>query len=244
MQFIRRHFSLLLLLSIVQLSVNTQTIEQTSNESQIPQDSQTPTPTETIAPTDQSAPAIPQKDQEIFDFTNQIRQDPKILIPYLQQLYASFVGNTMHPDGLKYGIVTKEGPSAVLEAIEFLNNTKPVGPLTWDQSLANSCINLVEDIGPKGLFQTTNSNGETFEERIHNFANSGNEEENIYREYAENLFFGNLSVKNIIAHMIIGDGSPGRQLRNQIFSSDFTKMGVFSGPHSKYREMICMDFSN
>eukprot|EP00347_Sterkiella_histriomuscorum_P007078 403350336 len=220
----------------------TQTQTQTPTETltPTPTETQTPTPTETQAPT----PTIPQKDLEILNLTNQIRQNPKILIPYLQQLFASIVGNTMYPDGHNQGIDTFEGPSAVLEAINFLNSTEPLGPLTWDQYLADACEYLVEDIGPKGLVQHENSNGETFSQRVANFTRVQNEQENRNPVYGENLFFGNEPAQNILATLIIDDGLPGRGHRKNIFTPYYTRTGGFSGPHSIYQEMSCMAFSS
>eukprot|EP00347_Sterkiella_histriomuscorum_P014752 403359673 len=243
----------------IQTSTETQTPTPTETQAPTPTETQTPTPTETQAPTPTEtqtptptetylqAPTpsiIPQKDMEILDFTNQIRQNPKILIPYLIQLYDSFQGNIMYPDGQIYGRNTDEGPSAVLEAIEFLNSTDPVGPLVWDQNLADTCQYLVEDIGPKGLFQHENSNGETFSKRVNQFTQDQNERENRKPYFGENLHFGSDTVQNTLVYLIIDDNVPNRGHRTNIFAARFKRMGGFSGPHARYDEINCMDFSS
>ena len=46
---------------------------------------------------------------------------------------------------------TQEGPSAVLEAIEYLKKVKAVGVLKWNQVLNDSATQHCADIGPTGL---------------------------------------------------------------------------------------------
>ena len=59
-----------------------------------------------------------------------------------------------------------EGEDAFNEAISFLNSLPPLKPLIWDDNLAQSANEHVNDIGPKGLLIYQSSNGLEPEDRI------------------------------------------------------------------------------
>ena len=61
---------------------------------------------------------------------------------------------------------TKEGKSAVNEAIEYLNRLEPVKPLRWNEELGRASRDHVIDIGPKGLVQHESSDGTSVKERL------------------------------------------------------------------------------
>lgn len=59
------------------------------------------------------------------------------MIPDLQAMLTHFGGtdNKVYTKPGQIGIVTNEGPTAVQEAIDFLNNATAVEAVTWDQML-------------------------------------------------------------------------------------------------------------
>ena len=59
-----------------------------------------------------------------------------------------------------------EGEDVFNEAISFLNSLPPLKPLIWDDNLAQSANEHVNDIGPKGLLIYQSSNGLEPEDRI------------------------------------------------------------------------------
>ena len=59
-----------------------------------------------------------------------------------------------------------EGDNVFKEAIQFLKSLPPLKPLQWDQNLARSAQEHVEDIGPKGLLLYQSSDGTEPEDRI------------------------------------------------------------------------------
>ena len=68
---------------------------------------------------------ISEVDKKIWTLHNEIRRDPKVLIPDLQQMLEQFDGMLLKRQG-KVTLRTKEGKDAVQEAINFLKNQQPV----------------------------------------------------------------------------------------------------------------------
>ena len=66
-------------------------------------------------------------------------------------------------------LVTKEGPVAVKEAIEFLNLQEPVGALEWSDYLWQASRDHTKDIGPKGLTGHDGSNGSSSKDRLNKY---------------------------------------------------------------------------
>jgi uncharacterized protein YkwD len=85
---------------------------------------------------------------DVFEAHNKMRTNPKSFIPTLEKMLASFSGNIMVTD--KGRLMTKEGPSAVKEAIKFLKKQKPVSALRWDLVMMQAPRDHVLDQGPKG----------------------------------------------------------------------------------------------
>jgi len=97
-------------------------------------------------------------------------------------------------------IRTKEGPSAILEAIEFISQKQPVKPLKWSQELSEASKSHVLDIGPKGLAGHESSiNQMSVKERLSQFGN-------IVICYGESLAFNCIEAKEVLIDLIIDDG--------------------------------------
>ena len=62
-----------------------------------------------------------------------------------------------------------EGEDVFKEAIGFLTNLTPLQPLEWDENLAQSALEHVNDIGPKGLLLYQSSDGTEPEDRIEKY---------------------------------------------------------------------------
>ena len=93
--------------------------------------------------------AVAEIDKEIFALHNQIRQDPKSIVPDLEQMLDSFENEVfLIRDGGRAKIKTKEGAKAVQEAIEAMNATEPMQPLNWSTGITSACKDHVADIGP------------------------------------------------------------------------------------------------
>ena len=88
--------------------------------------------------------------QPILEALNKLRTDPKSYIPECEKLIAKFEGDLLKEPG-KTTLRTKEGPTAVSEAIEYLKRIEPCGALRFNVELAKVARAHISDCGPKGL---------------------------------------------------------------------------------------------
>lgn len=131
---------------------------------------------------------------------------------------------------------TKEGPSAVNEAIEYLNRLDPVKPLKWSEGLARAAAFHVNDTGPKGLVQYESYDGTSVKERLKKYGK-------IVTCYGENLSFHCDTAMDVILQLVVDDGVPNRGHRDNIFNPDFRVVGINTGPHKDFETMTNLDYA-
>ena len=129
-----------------------------------------------------------------------------------------------------------EGDNVFKEAIQFLKELPPLKPLQWDVNLAQSAQEHVDDIGPKGLLLYQSSDGTEPEDRITKY---GNYEESL----GENIDFGPNDAMGVIISLTLDDGEEERPHRENLFKSDYQKVGIACGPHKTEFQMCVMDFA-
>jgi hypothetical protein len=61
--------------------------------------------------------------------------------------------------GKEFSIRTKEGATAIHDALDILKDQQAVEPLSWNSLLTNASREHVEDIGPKSLMTFDSSDG-------------------------------------------------------------------------------------
>lgn len=73
---------------------------------------------------------------DIFDYQNQLRKDPKHIIPHLDKVMKRFKGLKLYNEEGTSFMTTKEGAKAYQDAIAFLRKQKPMAPLKWNDDLS------------------------------------------------------------------------------------------------------------
>jgi hypothetical protein len=129
-----------------------------------------------------------------------------------------------------------EGEAVFNEAIDFLNSITFLKPLQWDENLALSAMEHVLDIGPKGLLSYQSSDGTEPEERISKYGN-------YVESLGENIDFGPNDAMGVLVSLTLDDGEPERPHRENLFKSDYLKIGIACGPHKTEYQMCVMDFA-
>lgn len=169
----------------------------------------------------QSAP------EEILRLINQTRQDPKSAIPLLQQRLDSFEGEFYKTDGRK--MKTREGPKAVQDAIDFLNNQQPLPPLDFSkEGLSKTAQDHCDDLCQSGNSGHKGSTGTTLMSRA---LKHGRWRGSI----SENIALLQSSPENVLLHWLIDDGVASRGHRGNLFNDKFGCAGAGAGMHSKYK---------
>ena len=129
-----------------------------------------------------------------------------------------------------------EGDNVFEEAIRFLNSLPPLKPLQWDENLTRSAQSHVNDIGPKGLLLYQSSDGTEPEDRITKY---GTYEESL----GENIDFGPNDAIGVIVSLTLDDGEEERPHRDNLFKTDYRKIGIACGPHQTEFQMCVMDLA-
>ena len=178
-----------------------------------------------------------QKAKTIFKYINQFRVNPKQLAQHLEQLkqYLDIPTNILSEPN-KVQIQMVEGIEAFNDAISFLKSIKPLEPLTWDENLAKSAKEHVDDIGPKGLLQYQSSDGTEPEERICKYGT-------FIDNLGENIDFGPNDEMGVIVSLTLDDGEENRPHRENLFKTDYKKIGIACGVHQTEYQMCVMDFA-
>lgn len=106
-------------------------------------------------------------------------------------------------------------------------------PLERDENLDDSALELVEHIGPHGYTQAQTSNMMMDKRVKRHLSEQG--------ALSENVSFGWGEARDIVLQMIIDDGVKSRGHRNNLFGSNFKRVGVASGEHKTYQHCTVME---
>lgn len=171
---------------------------------------------------------------EVLREMNTARQHPDIYAGFLEQLRKQFHGNRLI---FRKGTVlrTREGVSAVDEAIRFLRHTRPLGPLVYSKGMAMAAAEHVAD----------QANG-AIGHRGSDFSNGGermNRHGAWHALWGENISYGHDTVRSIVLALIVDDGQRARKHRKNIFNAAFTRAGAAIGPHGRYRTVCSTEFA-
>ena len=176
------------------------------------------------------------KAREIFRLLNEFRKNPKILIKYLDNLKKYIDNKNILSEPNKIPVQMVEGKDAVNEAIDYLQGIVPLPPLEWEDNLTLSSLEHVLDIGPKGLVSYQSSDGTEPEDRITKYGN-------YVETLGENIDFGPNDAMGVIVSLTLDDGDQERPHRDNLFKSDYKKVGIACGSHKTEYQMCVMDFA-
>ena len=178
-----------------------------------------------------------EKARTIFNLINKFRANPKELARHLELLkkYLDTSTNILsEPDKIQIQMV--EGEEVFNEAINYLKSLSPLEPLQWEDALAASAQEHVDDIGPKGLLLYQSSDGTEPEERITRYGK-------YIDSLGENIDFGPNDAIGVIVSLTLDDGEEERPHRDNLFRNDYKKIGIACGPHQTEFQMCVMDLA-
>ena len=102
----------------------------------------------------------------------------------MEERLTRFNGNILKRDGIN--LRTKEGPNAVIEAIDFLKIQKPVGQLEMDGNLTQAANDHAVDSDKHNIVGHVSSDGSTMSDRINRYYS-------VRAARAENIDYGTKS---------------------------------------------------
>ena len=169
-------------------------------------------------------------ERDIVEELNRARTDPRRYASDLESDLRFYRGNLFRRPTDESALQTREGTSAVREAIEALRKTRPLGALRASSELSKSARDHVRDQAPRGLMNHKGTDGSMAWDRVSKY---GRWETKV----SENMTFGPATGRDVIAALIIDDGIRDRGHRKNIFDPEIRIVGVSCAPHKTYRLM-------
>ncbi|MBA3963317.1 MAG: CAP domain-containing protein [Chthoniobacterales bacterium] len=165
---------------------------------------------------------------------NLARESPARYATYLQAMRGNFQGDVFRlPSGAF--LRTREGVSAVDEAVRFLRTAQPLGPLTVSPGMSHAAADHVRDQAD-GSFGHGGSDRSNPAARLIRYGTwSG--------LWGENISYGKSTARDIVMALIIDDGQRARKHRKNIFNPAFNFGGAAVGPHARYRTVCSIEFA-
>jgi hypothetical protein len=172
---------------------------------------------------------------QVLDRINQARQHPRAFADELRELRRHFDGDILFLPGDLNGVYTREGVSAVDEAIDFLERQAPLPPLGHGDLLALAAQDHATAQGEAGATGHTSHDGAGPGERVRRRGGD------IY--VGESISYGMSDADAVVRQLIVDDGVPGRGHRTLLFKNDFRFAGIGCGDHRRYGTMCVVDLA-
>lgn len=167
---------------------------------------------------------------------NKLRSDPEAYaVEYLEPMLKMYKGTMLYMPG-NVPIITREGISALKDAINELKSSKPAAPLFPDHRLTHSARDHQKDQSKSGKTGHKGSDGSSIDKRIERYGDWN-------KKISENIFYGDPDARSVVLHLVIDDGVPSRGHRKNFLDPDLRLVGVACGSHKVYSHVCVMNFA-
>lgn len=175
-------------------------------------------------------------EQEVINEINLLRADPSGYARRLEEIQSSYEGVLrMREEGLA-PIRTVEGVAPLLEAVAFLKQLRPMGPLASLDALVAAARDHVRDQGPTEAIGHRGSDGSNSFERISRHGRSTGLS-------AEVIDYGWTSAREIVMDLLIDDGIADRGHRRNLLIPRYVHAGAACGPHRRFGVMCVVEMA-
>lgn len=164
---------------------------------------------------------------------NIARQTPSVYANFIQELRTNYSGRVFRIGG-STPLITREGVSALDEAIAFLRKARPQAPFELSPGLCQAAADHCRDQA-FGLTGHRGSDRTNPGDRISRYGTRT-------CAWAENISYGQRSARGIVMAFIIDDGVRNRGHRKNIFNPTYKFAGAAYGRHAKFGSVCSVDF--
>ena len=162
---------------------------------------------------------------KVIEEINKIRLNPKTYSNKIKGYLSCFEGNILKiPKQPK--IMTKEGPAAYEEAINFLLSLPKLQPLIEDPGLTSAAKEMASELGHCKEFEQMDKI-----DRNGILCKYGGYE----GQFGETTDFGSLSPEMVVVNLLVDDGNKNRKNREMLFKEVYQKIGCGCVPHEQYK---------
>jgi uncharacterized protein YkwD len=167
------------------------------------------------------------------DELNRVRTNPSGYAAALERDLQYYRGNLFRRPGDDAALETREGTSAVVEAIRVLRQTPPMSSLRLSGPISEAAEDHVRDQAPRGLMNHRGTDGSMAWDRVSRYGDWK-------KKISENMTFGPMTAHDVVAALLIDDGIADRGHRKNVLDPDVRLVGVACGTHKTYRVMCDM----
>lgn len=175
------------------------------------------------------------QDRALVDEVNLLRAHPAKYADILESRLPYYQGNVLKLPG-RVALRTREGASAVKEAIGKLRERKSIPAVKRVDGLERSARDHVRDIGPKGLVQHKGLDGSEPADRVRRYTPD-------ISAAGEVISFGPEPARDVVIDLVVDDGVRDRGHRKILLDPRFRFGGAACGPHAIYRTMCVIDLA-
>ena len=175
--------------------------------------------------------------RDLFIELNNLRKNPKSYIPLIElEIKSLKKNNILKKRDSNLQIQTVEGKDAYIEAINFLQNQEGVPPVKEESRLNSAALDLVKDIGTRGVVSHQDQYGQYVSERIEKYCEWDYSASEVIEVSSKNP-------QDILISLIVDDGLKNRPDRMTLFNPAYNFVGISCGMHSEYEIVTVIVFT-
>ena len=175
--------------------------------------------------------------KDLFIELNNLRSNPKSYIPLIEaEMKLLKKNNILKRMDSNLQIQTIEGKDAYLDTIKFLQSQQPVPPLNEESRLNSAAMDLVKDIGKRGILSHQDENGNYVSERIEKYCEWDYSAGEVIEVSSKNP-------QDILISLLVDDGLKNRPDRKTLFNQKYNFVGIGTGPHLEYEIVTVIVFA-
>ena len=175
--------------------------------------------------------------RDLFIELNNLRKNPKSYIPLIElEMKSLKKNNILKKRDSNLQIQTVEGKDAYIESINFLQNQEGVPPVKEESRLNSAALDLVKDIGTRGVVSHQDQYGQYVSERIEKYCEWDYSASELIEVSSKNP-------QDILISLIVDDGLKNRPDRMTLFNPAYSYVGISCGMHSEYEIVTVIVFT-
>ncbi|HKO17171.1 MAG TPA: CAP domain-containing protein [Gemmatimonadaceae bacterium] len=169
-------------------------------------------------------------ERAVLDELNRARTNPARYADMLESELPYYHGTLFREPGESVPLQTREGASAMREAIRALRATPPLPAFRLSAGMTLGARDHVRDQASRGLMNHKGTDGSMAWDRVDRYGAWQS-------KVSENMSFGPMTARDVVTALLVDDGIADRGHRKNILDRDVRVVGIACGPHKTYRVM-------